>query len=231
MTITENFALAINLRHLYMTAPDGTNSINVTRQGQFFRADVSNRMVSADRQTTAVKPLAFECKEEQELWYKLLGSAPWLPHALAEAPHLFERGLALRCNMMLGLRDSELQAKRDEFARQTWLMWTTVLSALGAECVAKSTPALRVPSTAKNVALWQYMAKVKLPYAKEPELMHLQFFPSPVKDRTWLMRTYAPAPTEEILTANQDAIRGAEAKLESLGIHIEDVTRGSRLFL
>jgi hypothetical protein len=220
--VTENFALAIRLNYVHLSA--GGMSINLTpdRKGA---AQFTARFYSQG------KSASNDYADERDVWASLAVDAPWVLEAARTDENLYMRGLAMRAQMLNSMSDVDFQARMAEFERIPLLMWDAVLSQLGGKYLAKAKLKPRATATSKGISWCAVRGKVALPHYEAPELMHVRFFPSPVEDNVWSMQLGLHSKDRDTILRNQHALRGAIAEMRTHGIEIGDVVNGTLLSL
>ncbi|MBK3779854.1 hypothetical protein G3A43_06275 [Paraburkholderia aspalathi] len=224
--VTDNFALAIRLKQVYIVNFDHS-SVNLIRTKRGFDAHIR---VSDGAGTTSSVPT--KCYgNELTVWQNLPHELFWLRDALHTSDDLYYRGLARRFSLMTGMSELDFEARMVEFERTPMLMWETALKEFGGTYLGKARLKPRVTGHTKGISWIEVQAKVGMPHYDQPVTMAVRCFPSPVDENAWAMQVELPCHNTDIIRHNQKVTRDAIAQVEHRGIRIEDVVNGTRLSL
>jgi hypothetical protein len=224
--VTDNFALAIRLKQVYIVNADHS-SVNLCRVKKGFDAHIR----VADGAGTTVCAPSKNYDDELDVWQNLPNDLFWLHEAMRTSDGLYYRGLARRAELMAGLSALDFEARMAEFDKTPLLMWEIALNAFSGTYLGKARLKARATAHVAAISWIEVQGKVSMPHYDIPVTMAVRCFPSPVDENAWAMQVELPCINAEVIRHNQKVTREAIAQVEHRGIRVEDVVNGTRLSL
>lgn len=216
MEITESFALAIRPTRVYLSSKN--KSMDLAPVKSEFRLRVR------EPDATSVE---FTLLTEHDAWEAVLRESPWAYEALQDSIMVADRGLALRCNLMLSHSASDFNLLEAKFAETLLRIFDTVLTALDAVVLTKSPRVPLRPCKSRTASYWSVGAKVQVPYVSQAFQMAVICFPSPIEEGAWSVHLEMPSFTNEIIKESQARMKTAICLLADHGIKVDDVLNGT----
>lgn len=203
--ITDNFAIAIRLAHVYEKVNGTHFQINQLR-GKFHVQ--SNGDIR-------------EFKSELEV-FQFMASEPDVLQALACATSPYTRGIARRAELRLSMSQEQFDARVAEFIAEGRHLFDTVIAHLGLTVTTKRLPS-RATALTKGVSAWYFRANYTRGMCSDKESITVRYFPSPVKPNTWQLQVAMQTMDDNDLLWCQSQMAGVTNVLAAQGITIENV--------
>ena len=220
--VTNNFALAIRLYNLHVSASGLSLSLYRCKRG----AAAFTANIRAD----SVLSTSIDYRDEREAFARLQLDAPWALEAARTDDGLYFRGLARRAELMNSMSELQFEEMMAEFNRVPLLMWETVLAQFGGRYLGKAKLKPRIVATSRGVSWWEVRGKVALPHYPTEQALTIRFFPSVVDD-AWSMQVALPGLNADVIRHNQKVTHEAKSVLRERGIQLDDVVNGTYLSL